>query len=432
MNQYNKKVVQGKEQFSDLELAKSRAALLKNKAIENIGEFLEEFETNFTQRGGKVIWAQDAEEALKEVMLIMNRVGAKSIVKGKSMVTEEIKLNEELEKNDIESIETDLGEYIVQLRGEPPYHIVTPAMHLSKEDIAETFNEKMGTPIDATPEYITNFVRNELRAKYTTADVGITGGNFIVSDIGAIATTENEGNGLMSTAFPKVQIAIVGIEKVIPSLDDLDLLWPLLSAYGTGQKVTVYNNLFMGPKQDDEADGPEEMYVILLDNNRTTLLAKPKQRQALSCIRCGACLNACPVYQTVGGHTYGTVYSGPIGAVITPHLAGMSKFKHLSFASSLCGKCTEVCPVKIDIHKHLLTNRSDSVKDISSSKAEKIVWFFWKTAMLKRSKMDKGGPKLKNYILNKFFKKQWGDRRDLPVVADKSFNQRWKEINHIK
>jgi L-lactate dehydrogenase complex protein LldF len=305
-------------------------------------------------------------------------------------------------------------------------------MHLSKEDIAETFNEKMGTPIDATPEYITNFVRNELRAKYTTADVGITGGNFIVSDIGAIATTENEGNGLMSTAFPKVQIAIVGIEKVIPSLDDLDLLWPLLSAYGTGQKVTVYNNLFMGPKQDDETDGPEEMYVVLLDNNRTALLAKAEQRQALSCIRCGACLNACPVYQTIGGHSYGTVYSGPIGAVISPHLGGLGKYKHLSFASSLCGKCTEVCPVKIDLHKHLLTNRSDSVKHSSSNKAEKLVWFFWKTAMMKRSKMDKGGPKLKNFILNKFFQEQWGERRNLPVVAKKSFNQRWKEINHIK
>ncbi len=427
IGQYDKKVIAGKEQFSNLELAKTRAAAIKNKSIENLEKYLIEFEANFIKRGGKVIWAQDSEEAVKEALLIMQKANAKTIVKGKSMVTEEVHLNGKLEKNGIESIETDLGEYIVQLRNEAPYHIVTPAMHLSKEDVAKTFNEKKGTPLDWSPEQITHFVRQELREKYAKAEVGVIGSNFIIADIGAIAMTENEGNGVMSMSFPKVQIAIVGIEKVIPSLTDLDLLWPLLSTYGTGQNLTVYNTIYAGPKQPGEIDGPDEMYVILLDNGRSTLLAEPEQRQALSCIRCGACLNACPVYKTIGGHSYGTTYSGPIGSVITPHLQGMQEFKHLSYASTLCGKCTEVCPVKIDIHKLLLFNRRDSVKKGFTTKTENWVWFFWKGAMLKRAKMDKGGAKLKNFMLKQFFKKQWGERRDLPQIAAKSFNQIWKE-----
>jgi L-lactate dehydrogenase complex protein LldF len=427
ITQYDKKVKAGKEQFSNLELAKSRASILKNRSIDNLEKYLIEFEANFIKRGGKVIWAQDSEEAIKEALQIMQKANAKTVVKGKSMVTEEVHLNKELAKHGIESIETDLGEYIVQLRGEAPYHIVTPAMHLSKGDVANTFNEKKGTPLDWTPEQITHFVRQELRAKYAEAEVGVIGSNFIIADIGAVAMTENEGNGVMSMSFPKVQIAIVGIEKVIPSIMDLDLMWPLLSTYGTGQNVTVYNTIYTGPRQADEVDGPDEMYVILLDNGRSALLAETDQRQALSCIRCGACLNACPVYKTVGGHSYSTTYSGPIGSVITPHMRGMQDFKHLSFASSLCGKCTEVCPVKIDIHKLLLFNRRDAIKKGYSTKTENLVWFFWKSAMLKRSKMDKGGAKLKNFMLKQFFKKQWGERRDLPVVAQKSFNQIWRE-----
>jgi L-lactate dehydrogenase complex protein LldF len=432
ISQYDKKVLKGKEQFSNLELARTRAAATKQKAIDNLEKYLIEFEAAFIKRGGKVIWAQDAEEALKESLQIMKKANAKTVVKAKSMTTEEVHFNEALEKNGIESIETDLGEYIVQLRKEPPYHIVTPAMHLSKEDVAKTFNEKKGTPIDWTPEQITTYVRLQLREKYSKAEVGVCGGNFLIADIGAVSVSENEGNGLLSMAFPKVQIAIVGIEKIIPSITDLDLFWPLLSTHGTGQNLTVYNTIYSGPKQSGETDGPDEMYVILLDNGRTNLLAETEQRRALSCIRCGACLNACPVYQTVGGHTYGTVYSGPIGSVITPFLQGIEEFKHLSFASTLCGKCTDVCPVKIDIHKLLLLNRGDAVKKGFTTKTENWVWFFWKGAMLKRSKMDKGGAKLKNFMIKQFFKKQWGDRRDLPQVAQKSFNQMWRERKGMK
>jgi L-lactate dehydrogenase complex protein LldF len=430
--QYDKKVIQGKHQFGNLELAKTRASSLKQKTIDNLEKYLIEFEGNFTRRGGKVIWAQDSEEAIKEALQIMQKAKTKTVVKAKSMVTEEIDFNHALEEQGIESIETDLGEYIVQLRNEPPYHIVTPAMHLSKEDVAKTFHEKKNTPINWSPEEVTNFVRKELRDRYSKAEVGVSGGNFLIADIGAVAVTENEGNGVMSAAFPKIQISIVGIEKIIPSLTDLDLFWPLLSTYGTGQQLTVYNTIYSGPKQAGEVDGPEEMYIILLDNGRTTLLAETEQRRALSCIRCGACLNACPVYHTIGGHAYGTTYSGPIGSIITPHFKGMQEFKHLSFASTLCGKCTEVCPVKIDIHKLLLLNRKQSVDSGLSPKTENWVWLFWKKAMLKRSKMDKGGAKIKNFMLKQFFKKQWGVRRDLPEVAAKSFNQLWRERKGIK
>ena len=427
ISQYDKKVVDGKNQFSDLELAKSRAAVLKNKIVENLDKYLIEFEANFIKRGGKVIWAQDTEEAIKEIMAVMKKANAKTVVKAKSMTTEEIHFNRAMEKEGIESIETDLGEYIVQLRNEPPYHIVTPAMHLSKEDVAKTFHEKQNTPESWTPQDIVAHVRKLLRKKYTEAEVGVSGGNFLIADIGAVAVTENEGNATLSMSYPKTHIAIVGIEKLIPSLMDLDLFWPLLATHGTGQNVTVYNSIVTGPRQTGETDGPEEMYVVLLDNGRTNLLAEPEQRRALTCIRCGACLNGCPIYKNVGGHSYASTYSGPIGSVITPHFKGMEEFKHLSYASSLCGKCTEVCPVKIDLHKLLLFNRKDSVAQGTTTKAENGIWFVWKKAMLRRSIMEKGGAKVKNFMLKQFFKKTWGDRRNLPVVAPKSFNQIWKE-----
>lgn len=424
--QYDKKVIDGKKQYSNLELAKTRAASLKHKVIENLERYLTDFESAFKKRGGQVIWAQDAGEAMTEINKILKKANTKTVVKAKSMTTEEIHFNAAVEREGIESIETDLGEYIVQLRNEPPYHIVTPAMHLSKEDVAKTFNEKQGTPINWTPQDIVAHVRTLLRKKYTEAEAGVTGGNFLIADIGAVAVTENEGNALNSVAHPKVHIAIVGIEKIIPTIMDLDLFWPLLATHGTGQNLTVYNNILTGPKQAGEVDGPEEMYVVLLDNGRTELLAQTEQRRALSCIRCGACLNGCPIYKNVGGHAYGTTYSGPIGSVISPFFNGIDEFKHLSFASSLCGKCTEVCPVKIDLHHLLLLNRKDFVEDGHKTKSEDLIWYAWKKAMMKRNAMERGGSKMKNFMLKQFFKKTWGDRRELPTVARKSFNEIWK------
>lgn len=429
ISKYNTSVDKGLLQFENLEYARKKANATKWKVMENLDRYLLEFESNFMRKGGKVIWANDTKEAQKEILKIMKLANAKMIVKSKSMACEEIELNEFLEKNHIESIETDLGEYIVQLLGQKPYHIVTPAMHLSKEDIAKLFNEKFGTPIDATPTELTLKARELLREKYLRADIGISGANYLVADTGSIAITENEGNARLTTCFPKIHIALVGIEKVIPSINDLNLFWPLLSTRGTGQNITVYNTLFNGPKQADESDGPEEMYVILLDNGRSNLLAQKDQRQALYCIRCGACLNACPVYKNIGGHTYDTTYSGPIGSIITPHLKGMEEFKHLSYASSLCGNCSEVCPVKIDIHKVLLYNRRDAVKGGYISKTESFGWKLWKRSMLSRKLTDMVGGQWKNKFMKMFFKGSWGKRRELPSFEQKSFSEQYKEKN---
>src|SRR5687767_1918119 len=361
IGKYNALVPLGKEQFSDIDLAREKAKNIKWKAIGSLDKMLEDFESAITKNGAKVIWAVDALQALEEIGRICKEKNCKTIVKSKSMVTEEIHLNDFLEQQGIQSIETDLGEYIQQLDGEAPYHIVTPAMHKSKEDVAKLFADKLGTDPRATPEELTQVARTILRDKYTEAEVGVTGANFIVADIGGIAITENEGNARLSCSMPKTHIVIAGIEKVIPAVTDLALFWPLLAAYGTGQRVTVYNTIITGPRQPREADGPDEMYVILLDNGRTNILANEKQRESLYCIRCGACLNACPVYKNIGGHTYNTAYSGPIGSVITPHLKDMGEWKHLSYASSLCGNCTEVCAVKINLHELLLENREESV-----------------------------------------------------------------------
>ena len=431
IGKYNVAVERGLSKFEHLENSKKKAHVIKWRVMENLDKFLPEFETNFQRNGGKVIWANTAEEAQKEILNIIKKNGGKTVIKSKSMTTEEIHLNDFLEKNGIASLESDLGEYIVQLLGQPPYHIVTPAMHLSKEDIAKLFHEHFGTPLDATPQQLTQKARELLREKYLTADIGISGGNFLVADTGSVALTENEGNARLCTTFPKIHIAIVGIEKVIPSMADLDLFWPLLASHGTGQNLTVYNTLLSGPRKATETDGPEEMYVILLDNGRTNLLAQKDQRQGLYCIRCGACLNACPVYKNIGGHTYNTTYSGPIGSIITPHLKGMKEFKHLSYASSLCGKCSEVCPVKIDIHKMLLLNRRDAVAEHDNSKAEDIGWKLWKTSMLKRSRMDMFGGKIKNFFLKLLFKKIWGKYRAMPEVAPKSFSELHEERNKV-
>lgn len=426
ISRYNSTVPLGKLQFADVNLARERAKNTKWRAIEALDQFLEAFESNFTARGGKVIWAETADDALREILTICKEKECKSIVKSKSMVTEEIHLNEFLEKNNIESVETDLGEYIQQLDGEPPYHIVTPAMHKSKEDIAKLFYNKLNTKAGLNPEQLTLVAREKLREKYVTAEIGITGANFLIADTGSIALTENEGNARLSTAFPKTHIAIVGIEKIIPSFTDLGLFWPLLATYGTGQTITVYNSVISGPKQPGETDGPEEMYVILLDNGRTNILANEKARESLYCIRCGACLNACPVYKNIGGHAYGTTYSGPIGSVITPQMKGLKEWKHLSYASSLCGNCTEVCAVKINLHELLLENRGEAVDSGTASFMEKIAWKAWKKASLSRNLMNKGNRPVKNWVMNKMFTGWTKHRADLNF-PEKTFNQMWKE-----
>lgn len=427
IDKYNTAFEKGKSKFYDLENSKKKANLIKWKVMENLDRYLVEFESHFTANGGKVIWANDAEEARQEIWKIFEKHNASSVVKSKSMATEEIELNHFLEQKGIDAIESDLGEYIIQLLGHKPYHFVTPAMHLSLEDIAKLFHEKFDTPLDATAEELTMKARELLREKYTTADIGISGANFLVAESGSIAITENEGNARLTTTFPKIHIAVVGIEKVIPSMADLDLFWPLLASHGTGQNLTVYNTLLSGPRKANETDGPEEMYVVLLDNGRTNLLAHKEQRQGLYCIRCGSCLNVCPIYQNIGGHTYQTTYQGPIGSLISPHLSGMKEFKHLSNASTLCGKCTEVCPVDIDIQKMLLLNRKDAVDEGLAPAAEEKLWNGYTTVVKKRRWLDFFGGRFKNFIMRYFFKNAWGDKRDLPEFAPKSFSKQWRE-----
>ncbi len=426
IGKYNAVVPQGKQQFSNINLARERAKNLKWKAIENLDSQLEKFEAAITKRGTKVIWAEDAQQALDAIGKICSEKNCKILVKSKSMVTEEIHLNAYLEKQGIESVETDLGEYIQQLDGEPPYHIVTPAMHKSKEDVAKLFAEKLGTDPKLNPEQLTLVAREKLREKYAAAEVGVTGANFIIADIGAIAVTENEGNARLSCSMPKTHIVITSIEKVIPSINDLALFWPLLATYGTGQQLTVYNTIVTGPRQPGEVDGPDEMYVILIDNGRTNILANEKQRESLYCIRCGACLNACPVYKNIGGHSYETAYSGPIGSVITPHLRSMGEWKHLSYASSLCGNCTEVCAVKINLHELLLENRHEAVEEGHSVFAERVAWKMWKQAMLRRSLMNMANGNIKSWVINKIGK-AWTEHRSKLEFPKKSFNEQWKE-----
>ncbi len=427
ISRYDEAVKKGQKIYKNLELARQRAGYTKYKVINGLEKYLIEFEDNFINNGGKVIWAQDAKEAIDAVLSIVRRHKVKKAVKSKSMTTEEIELNSALEKHGVESLETDLGEFIVQQAGQRPYHIVTPAMHMSKHDIAGLYHEKFNTDEHLTPEELTLYTRRLLRKKFTEADVGITGANFLIADTGAIALTENEGNGMLSMSWPKVHIAIAGIEKIIPSLEDLDLFWPLLATHGTGQHMTVYNSIISGPRKENEKDGPQEMYVILLDNGRSKLLQKERQRRTLSCIRCGACLNACPVYKNVGGHTYDTTYSGPIGSIITPYMKDFKSYKHLSFACTICGACTEVCPVKIPLHELLLLTRDDSVKQGFYTFFDKATINGSAMVLKSRKMLDMVGGNFKNKIVGMVAKNAWGPSRELPRFAEKSFSKQWKE-----
>ncbi|NOU46381.1 MAG: lactate utilization protein [Bacteroidales bacterium] len=427
IGRYDQAVMKGKQRYANLDLARQRAAGIKHKSLAQLDKLLVEFETNFIRNGGKVIWACDADDALKEIIKLLETRKIKKVVKSKSMTTEEIDLNHNLEKSKIAPIETDLGEYIVQLAGEKPFHIVTPAMHKSKADVAKLYNEKFGLDPKSTPEEITAFTRLHLRNHFISAGAGITGANFILADIGGISVTENEGNGLMSMAFPTLHIVIVGIEKIIPSVDDLDLFLPLLATHGTGQAMTVYNSIVTGPAKN--GIGPSEMVVVLLDNGRTDLLAKARQREALGCIRCGACLNVCPVYKNIGGYTYDATYTGPIGSVIMQHLKPVKDYSHLSFASSLCGSCTEVCPVKIPLHELLLLNRSETVEAELTTSSDRFLMKNATKILNNRRWLDFFGGGNKNRFLRHFLSKHWGKRRTLPVIAPKSFSQMWAEQN---
>jgi L-lactate dehydrogenase complex protein LldF len=428
---------QGKQaKFKNWQAAREAASLVKWETSNHLDRYLSEFAEKTTARGTNVFWASNGEEAKEYIIDILHKASAKRIIKSKTMTGEEIHLNAALEKMEYEVAESDLGEYIVQLREEAPYHFVFPAMHLSRGEISDLFREKLGTAPTDSPEELTMIAREVMREKYIAADVGISGGNFAIAETGMISITENEGNARLTTSLPKIHIAIMGIEKVLPKMSDLALFLPMLATAGAGQAITGYNTMIGGPRQEGEVDGPDEFHVVLLDNGRTKLLSDPEQRDALSCIRCGACLNVCPIFKNVGGHTYGTTYQGPIGSVITPHLRELQTWKHLSSASSLCGACTETCPVKIDIHHHLLHNRRNAA-------AEKPIW--WEKYAMKGFAWFMNSPSLyrlavKLAPLAQFFhplvlgKKIdpmyiWTKSRDFPKVQKKSFHDLWAERN---
>jgi L-lactate dehydrogenase complex protein LldF len=369
---FGKRRLEAARSLDNWEELRSEARRIKDETLLHLDRYLEEFTAQAEKLGAQIHWARDAAEANRIVCRLAREREAQLVVKSKSMVTEEIHLNAALEAEGVEAIETDLGEYIIQLAGETPSHIIAPAIHKTKGQIAELFTDKLG--IEPTNEIsrLTSTARQVLREKFAAADIGVSGVNFGVAETGTILILENEGNIRLTTSLPKTHIALMGIEKVIPRFADLEVFLKLLPRSGTGQHLTAYQSLITGTKRNASQEGPEELHIILLDNGRSRMLAHPVTRQSLACIRCGACLNACPVYQQIGGHAYGSVYPGPIGAVITPQLFGLAKAAQLPYASSLCGACREVCPVKIDIPQLLLHLRAEIVEGPRPSSASNL------------------------------------------------------------
>ena len=422
--------------FQDWQQARILASQTKKGAISALHAHLVEFEQKATARGTVVHWAKDSEEARKIIFSILERREVKRIIKSKVMTSEEIHLNDHLEKAGYHVLENDLGEFIQQLRNEPPYHFVAPCMHLSMKEISDLFEEKLKTAPTDDPEELTMIARRFLRQTYLTADAGITGANFLIAETGMISITENEGNARLTGALPKTMISLVGIEKVLPKMSDLALFLPMLATAGTGQPITCYNTAYAGPRQPGEIDGPEEWHIVLLDNHRTALLADPEQRDALHCIRCGACLNVCPIFKNIGGISYGTTYQGPIGSVITPHLRGLQDWKHLSGSSSLCGACTATCPVKIDLHHHLLQNRRNAVREKPDA-LEGLAWRLFAKS-INKPVVYQIGTKLAK-LAQPFHRlisatpldpmRAWTKTRTAPAMAPQSFKDWWRTRN---
>jgi L-lactate dehydrogenase complex protein LldF len=412
---------------------RTRANEIKKRTIENLDYYLEQLECNVVAHGGKVVFCRTGEEATDFVLNLAKERGARLIVKSKSMTTEEIHFNERLERHQLEPVETDLGEYILQLAHQRPYHIVAPALHMTRYDVADLFSKTLGVEKEVVPENQTKIARAALREKFLKADIGVTGANFLVADSGAVVLVENEGNARLTTSAPKIHIAVAGIEKVIPRAQDLAVFLDLLGRSATGQPLTVYTSFLSGPRRAGEIDGPDEFYVVLLDNGRTKLLRDPEKRQSLYCIRCGACLNHCPVYRKIGGHNYPWVYSGPIGAIITPQFHGFTDAGWLPFASSLCGACAEVCPVKIEIPKLLLKLRSEvteAKQREGSGGVERWAFRVWAWLMTH--------PKTYRLLARvgaTFFPvlpkigplRSWTSQRELPRLALQSFQKLWAE-----
>lgn len=431
-------------EFGEWENLRTKAREIKKNTIEHLNQYLEIFEENVIKAGGTVHWAIDGNEACRIILDIAHKFNVRSVVKSKSMATEEIELNHAFEGAGIKVVETDLGEYIIQLAKERPSHILAPAIHKTKDNIAELFSDKLNVPYYSEPEQLTKVAREKLRSEFLSADMGVSGVNFAIAETGTIVIVENEGNARLTTTIPKIHVALMGIEKVIPHFEDLAIFLDVLVRSATGRKISAYVSFITGPRRNSDLDGPEEFHLVIMDNGRSKILAHEETRESLYCIRCGACLNVCPVYRKVGGHSYGWIYSGPIGAIITPQLLGIDKAPDLPFASSLCGACKDVCPVKIDIPRVLLELRARVVEGkkenrrVGAGLIQHLAVRLWRLSMENKSIYSLVSslsyyaqkPWLQDGKLRSlpFPFSRWTKHRDFPPVSKTPFRKRWKEI----
>jgi L-lactate dehydrogenase complex protein LldF len=423
----------------DSDSLRKLAGEIKQHTLDYLDYYLDRLVENVKKNGGHVHFAKDGSEAKQIILKIANDAHCTRCIKSKTMVSEEINLAHALEVAGMDVVETDLGEFIVQISHDKPSHLVAPIVHKDRASIAKLFSEYFKTPYNDDPYALTMQARNYLRDKFRMSDFGMTGGNFLVAETGVVACVENEGNQRQSVTTPRVLVSLVGIEKVIPRMTDLAVMLKLLARSATGQPVTIYTNIFGGPRAPGEKDGPQEFHLVLIDNGRTEILKDPEYRETLRCIRCGACLNACPIYRKIGGHAYGSVYPGPIGALITPLFQGLEKFKDLPQASSLCGACYEACPVKINIPKHLINLRRDIVNQHINGPIERAVYRFWAWSIqfpvlyqligkMQAIDLRRRAKKNNGWIRNlPKIASGWTQVRDMPAPAKHSFHARWRE-----
>ena len=420
------------------DLVRQRARQIKDETLANLHVHLETLEKSVQDRGGQVHWADDGAAACQVIVDLIRRRGATRVVKSKSMTTEEIHLNPALIAAGIETVETDLGEYIIQLAGHRPSHIVGPALHLSAAEVAEILSVPAGRTLPVERESLAAFAREQLRQKFAAAEVGISGANFAVAETGTIVLISNEGNARLTTALPKMHIAIMGMEKVIPKLADLPYFLKVLARAATGQKLSVYTSIITGARREEETDGAEEFHLVILDNGRSRILGSPL-RESLFCIRCGACLNACPIYRSVGGHAYGGVYAGPIGAVLTPLYDGLAANQHLPHASSLCGACQAACPVKIQIPEMLVQLREQLHHEPElKSRWENFAYRLW-ARTLRKPWLYRMMTWLATRTMGRWYRKNpwlqrlpgklkgWTHKRDFPAPANRRFRDWWDQ-----
>ena len=416
----------GKENYRNLDLEKQRAYTLRNKSLLSLEKLLVEFETHFNENGGKVLWARDADDALTMIFDLIRKEKTRAIMRSNSTVLDEIELNGFLTRKNIRVVETEVARFVLQKGQKKPYHPLAPSIHLSKEENNNILTSGFKLKPDSTAKQMINFIRHEIGVETRDVSVCVTGANFLLSDTGGVVLSENEGNILKSTSSARVHIVVAGIAKVIPSIDDLSVLLPLTSLHSNGQNMAACNSITFGPTT--KGKGPEEMYVILLDNNRTELLAHETQRKVMSCIHCGACISVCPVYKNIGGYSYGTKHVGPVGTVMTPLMEGLEEYNYLNSACALCGKCADICPVKIPLDDLIIENRHLAIEEKTGNAKydallKAMIWH-----CKSRKKMD-GSLFFKKLELKRMMAPLWGNGRPLPEFASKSFSQQWRERN---